>query len=174
VGKIHVYTGDGKGKTTAAIGLALRALGRGKRVVVIQFMKGKASGEILLLNKLKELGFPVEVYMFGSRGFVNLGNPSKRDIEEARKALNKAVEELLKKPFMLILDEVNVALKYRLISLEEVLKLIEQAKCECVELVLTGRGAPEEIIRNADLVTYMVEVKHYFKEKVKAREGIEF
>lgn len=173
MGKVHIYTGEGKGKTTAAIGLALRALGWGRKVVIIQFMKGTVSGEIMALKKLEKLGFPIEVYSYGSGQFI-LEKPSKRDFEEAEKALKRALKVLEEKPFMLILDEVLVALNYGLVELKDIINLIENAKRKCVELILTGRGAPRELVELADLVTHMVNVKHYYMEGLKARMGIEF
>ncbi|MCD6276023.1 MAG: cob(I)yrinic acid a,c-diamide adenosyltransferase [Thermoplasmata archaeon] len=166
---IHVYTGNGKGKTTAAFGLAMRAAGRGKKVCIIQFMKpDKGYGEQVSARKLG-----IEVHAFGSNRFVNKNNPAREDIERAKKALNFAKEKLRENYDLIILDEINVALDFNLISLEDVLSLISMLP-ERTELVLTGRYAKEEIIERADLVTEMREVKHYYRKGVMAREGIEY
>jgi len=166
---IHVYTGNGKGKTTAAFGLAMRAAGRGKKVCIIQFMKpDKGYGEQVSARKLG-----IEVHAFGSNRFVNKNNPAREDIERAKKALNFAREKLRENYDLIILDEINVALDFNLISLEDVLSLISMLP-ERTELVLTGRYAKEEIIERADLVTEMREVKHYYRKGVMAREGIEY
>lgn len=166
---IHVYTGNGKGKTTAAFGLAMRAAGRGKKVCIIQFMKPeKGYGEQVSARKLG-----IEVHAFGSNRFVNKNNPAREDIERAKKALNFAKEKLRENYDLIILDEINVALDFNLISLEDVLSLISMLP-ERTELVLTGRYAKEEIIERADLVTEMREVKHYYRKGVMAREGIEY
>lgn len=163
---IHVYTGNGKGKTTAAIGLAVRAYGRKKRVKIIQFMKSGGYGEI---TALKKLGIDVE--QFGRTEFVNRDNPEREDIELAERALARAFSAL---PLcdLLVLDEINVAIDYKLIELEDVLKLMEKAKN--IELVLTGRYAKEEIIERADYVTEMREIKHPYRKGIEGREGIEF
>ena len=166
---IHVYTGNGKGKTTAAFGLAMRASGRGKNVCIIQFMKpDKGYGEQISARKLG-----IEVYAFGRDKFVNKKNPAKEDIERAKNAL-KFVRQKLKEDYdLIVLDEINVAIDFNLISLDEVLKLIELLP-KRTELVLTGRYAKEEIIEMADLVTEMREIKHYYTKGVIAREGIEY
>ncbi len=169
MGYVHVYTGNGKGKTTAAFGLAMRAAGRGKSVCIIQFMKpDEGYGEQVSARKLG-----IEVYPFGTRRFVNKNNPSTEDVERAKNALAFAREKMKYNYDLLILDEVNVAIDFRLISLEEVLSLMD-ALPENTELILTGRYAPKEIIERADLVTEMREVKHYFAKGVMAREGIEY
>ena len=169
MGYIHVYTGNGKGKTTAAFGLAMRAAGRGKKVCIIQFMKpDKGYGEQVSARKLG-----IEVYPFGTTKFVNKNNPSKEDVERAKNALAFAREKMKENYDVMILDEVNVALDFHLISLEEVLSLINEIP-ENTELILTGRYALNEIIERADLVTEMREIKHYFTKGVMAREGIEY
>ncbi len=166
---IHVYTGNGKGKTTAAFGLAMRARGRGKKVCIIQFMKpDKGYGEQVSARKLG-----IEVYPFGRDKFINKKNPAKEDIERAKNALKFARQKFGEDYDLIVLDEINVALDYNLISLNEVLKLIDSLP-ERTELVLTGRYAKKEIIEKADLVTEMKEVKHYYTRGVIAREGIEY
>ncbi len=161
---IIVYTGNGKGKTTAAIGTAIRAIGHGKRVVMIQFMKGQPTGEL----NVKIPGF--KIYQFGSENFVI--EPTEEDKNRAKEAL-KFAEEVLEKenPFLLILDEVNVAVKMGLIESSEVIKLVKKVKNN---IILTGRYAPREFIEIADLVTEMKEIKHPFKKGLPAQEGIDF
>ncbi len=169
MGYIHVYTGNGKGKTTAAFGLAMRAAGRGKKVIIIQFMKpDKGYGEQVSARKLG-----IEVYPFGTDRFVNKKNPQKEDIERANKALEFAKEKLKEMYDVMVLDEINVALDFNLIKLEDVLSLLESIP-EKTELILTGRYAKDEIIERAHLVTEMREVKHYYRMGVIAREGIEY
>lgn len=168
---IHVYTGEGKGKTTAAFGLALRAVGSGKKVVVVQFLKGRKDvGEYKMGNKLQGM----EVHQFGRPDFVDPLKPLPIDFELAQEGLRfakKCMEE--KPPDLLILDEVNVALKFGLLKVNDVLALMRNAPVK-MELVLTGRHAPAEVIEKADLVTEMKEISHPFEEGVPAREGVEF
>lgn len=168
---IEVYTGEGKGKTTAAFGLALRALGNGKKVVIVQFMKGRKDvGEFRMGAKLQGL----EIHQFGRPEFVDPMNPLPIDFELAKEGL-KFAQRVLKEraPDLLILDEVNVALKFGLLKTSDVIALLKGAP-KSMEIVLTGRGAPKEIIEKADLVTEMKEVSHPFHEGVPAREGVEF
>ena len=169
-GLVQVYTGEGKGKTSAAFGLALRAIGRGLDVYMIQFIKGGFDyGELHIAEALPH--FRLEA--FGCGRFIDAGSPAEEDIVQARLALERASRVLEEgKHDILILDEVNVAMMYGLISVGDVLNLIAK-KPEGVELVLTGRGAPKEIIEAADLVTEMGEVKHPFRKGVRARKGIE-
>ena len=168
---IHVYTGEGKGKTTAAFGLALRALGSGKKVVIVQFMKGRKDvGEYKMGKKLQGM----EVHLFGRAELVDPLQPLSIDFELAQEGLRfakKRIEE--KPPDLLILDEVNVAIKFGLLNVNDVLAFMRNTPAS-VELVLTGRHAPKEIIEKADLVTEMKEISHPFEEGVPAREGVEF
>lgn len=170
LGLIQVYTGTGKGKTTAALGLGLRALGKGFKIYMIQFMKGDIEyGEITATRKLD--GFTIE--QFGRADFVDQNNPAKIDIEFAQKALSRAREILKANKYdILILDEINVALEWNLLELDDIMDLI-RTKPKNVELVLTGRHAHPKIIDLADLVTDMQEVKHPFQNGILAREGIE-
>jgi len=170
-GLIQVYTGNGKGKTSAAFGLALRAVGRGMRVFMIQFIKGGFDyGELYVVDKLPNLTLKV----FGRGKFVTEKPAGKEDVELAGQALALAEETIKGGRYdVVILDEVNVALSLKLISLEKVLRLIKE-KPKHVELVLTGRDAPEEIIEAADLVTEMREIKHPYKKGLPARKGIEY
>ena len=169
-GCIQVYTGNGKGKTTAALGLAIRALGRGLRVCFFQFIKGGGPyGEQLLSGRL---GPDFTLVQTGRPGWVNT-----KDITEDRRlaqaALQQAREALVSGVYdLFICDEINGAVGFGLIDLEQVLELM-RVKPEKVELVLTGRNADEKVIEAADLVTEMRELKHYYQAGVPARVGIE-
>ncbi len=170
-GMIQVYTGTGKGKTTAALGLAMRALGHGLKVYIIQFMKGNIRyGEVETARRLSP---DIVIKQMGRETFVNRDNPDKIDIELAQKAFALAKEVITSGEYdIVVLDEINVAVDYGLISLETLLDLIDSRPAH-VELILTGRYAKEEVIDRADLVTEMVEVKHYYREGIHSREGIE-
>jgi cob(I)alamin adenosyltransferase len=170
-GLVQVYTGNGKGKTSAAFGLALRAVGRGLKVYIVQFIKGGFDyGELYIADKLP--GLTLKAY--GRGRFVSEKDPDKVDAELARDALKKAQEVVNKGEVdVLILDEINVALSLKLIKNDEVLELIRK-KPEQMELVLTGRKAPVEIVQAADLVTEMIEIKHPYNSGFKARKGIEY
>jgi len=170
-GSVHLYTGEGEGKTVTAFGLALRAVGHGFKVIVIQFMKGRKDvGEYRVGKRLAP---ELEVYQFGREEFVDLENPKAVDVKLANKALNFAKEALKKKPKLLILDEINLALAIGLLKLEDVLKLLDEVSPSTV-VILTGRRAPKELIDRADLVTEMQEIKHPMKKGVPARKGIEY
>lgn len=171
-GITQIYTGNGKGKTTAALGLSLRAIGSGLKVAIIQFLKNNAEpGEIKIIkNKFPE----VEIFRCGGQDFITKNNISKEDIQEAEKGLNKTKKLVESKKFdLIILDEINVALFFKLLDCKEIDKMIEN-KPKKLELVLTGRYAPKEIIELADLVTEMKDIKHPYNNGVQAREGIEF
>ncbi len=169
-GYIQVYTGNGKGKTTAALGLALRAAGRGMKVYIGQFMKGQEYGELDAINNYLSDWITLEQY--GTPKFV-VGKPSEEDVKMAREGLKKAENAMLSGDYdIVILDEVNVSIYLKTLELEEVLNFIDK-KPESVELILTGRYAPQELIDRADLVTEMKEIKHYYTKGVIAREGIE-
>ncbi len=167
---IHVYTGDGKGKTTAALGLGMRAAGHGKRVLMVQFMKGRTNyGELSSAKMIP--GFTI--VQFGRPDFVDKRNPDPRDIEGAREAMDYALEAAkLRSCDLMILDELSVALDFGLVGIDRVKEFIG-AKPEEMELVITGRNAPQALIELADLVTEMREVKHYYRKGVQARQGIE-
>jgi cob(I)alamin adenosyltransferase len=168
-GCVHVYTGNGKGKTTAALGLCLRAVGAGFRVYMAQFMK---SGDYSELKALKRLGPQVTIEQFGTGRFVR-GKPSEEDRRVAMQGFDAATSALASGDYkMVILDESMVALHQGLLTREQILVWIDM-RPEAVELVLTGRNAPPEIIAKVDLVTDMREVKHYFQNGVTARVGIE-
>jgi cob(I)alamin adenosyltransferase len=169
-GLIQVYTGDGKGKTTAAIGQAIRAVGQGARVVMIQFMKGREYGEIRAVENVDNF----EIHQFGRDEFVDKANPAQRDIDYAHKGLEKA-QEILEDGGcdLLILDEINVAVDFNLIGIEDVLELIVH-KPRHLELILTGRNAPQEFERVAHLVTEMKEIKHPYQQGIEMRKGIDY
>lgn len=169
-GRIHVYTGSGKGKTTASLGLAIRASGHGMKVKIIQFMKGSTHyGE---LESLAKLG--IEVVQYGTLDFVDIRNPKQIDISQAEEALADVKTSVSSGQYdIIIADEINVAMGFHLINILDVLDMIE-SRNEHTELIMTGRMAPDEIINRADLVTEMREVKHYFKEEgLNGRMGIE-
>jgi len=170
-GLVQVYTGNGKGKTSAAFGVALRAVGRGLKVYVIQFIKGGFDyGETYVVDKLPNL----RLKAFGRGKFVTARPPEKEDIRLAEEALGLATNIIESGEYdVVILDEVNVALSLRLLDLEKVVKLVG-SKPPDIELVLTGRNAPQEIIEIADLVTEMKEVKHPYNKGFEARKGIEY
>lgn len=168
-GYFQVYTGDGKGKTTAALGLALRAAGRGFPVYIGQFMKGQDYGELHSLPLLKTVTHD----QYGDPGWVYKGKVTEAQRAAAHEGLQKARKALLSGDYrIVILDEINMALWFELISLEEVLELVDLRPPQ-VELVFTGRRAHEEVLAKAHLVTEMKEVKHYFSQGVPARKGIE-
>ena len=168
---MQVYTGNGKGKTTAAFGLALRAIGRGLKVYVIQFIKGGFDyGELYIADKLPNL----KLKAFGRGKFVTEKPAEKEDVKLAEEALALAEKVIKSGEYdIVILDEVNVALDLKLIKTEKVVELVK-SKPRHVELVLTGRYAPKEIIEIADLVTEMKEIKHPFNKGQQARKGIEY
>ncbi|MDI6905527.1 MAG: cob(I)yrinic acid a,c-diamide adenosyltransferase [Candidatus Bathyarchaeia archaeon] len=170
-GIVQVYTGNGKGKTSAAFGLALRAIGRGLKVYVIQFIKGGFDyGELYIVDKLPNLTLKA----FGRGRFVTEKPPEREDIEFAEKAMALAEEVVKSDEYdIVVLDEINVALNLKLIKIERVLELIRN-KPKHVELILTGRYAPDKIIEAANLVTEMREVKHPYNKGFQARKGIEY
>ena len=169
-GLIHVYTGNGKGKTTAAIGLGIRALGNGLKVLMIQFMKGRRYSELDALEQVKDF----TVVQFGRDEFVSKKNPEKIDIDLAQKGISYAREVLQKNLFdVVILDEINVAVDFHLIALDEVLNLLK-LKPKTMELILTGRYAPPELIKHADVVSEVLEIKHPYQKGIQSRKGIDW
>ncbi|HHE04832.1 cob(I)yrinic acid a,c-diamide adenosyltransferase [Thermovirga sp.] len=170
-GLIHVYTGNGKGKTTAALGLALRAAGHGAKVSIIQFMKGwPYYGEIEGLKKFSNITH----YLTGRPDFVDRANPDPEDYKGAEEGLRLAKEAITSGEYdLVVLDEINVVLDYGLLKLEEVLEIIKKRPTN-VEIVLTGRNAPKQLIDEADYVTEMVEVKHPYAKGCSGRKCIEY
>lgn len=169
-GLIHVYTGNGKGKTTAAIGLGVRAAGEGLKVLMIQFMKGRRYSELDALQQIKNF----TVVQFGRDEFVSKEKPAQVDIDLAQEGLAYAKEIICKQCHdLVILDEINVALEYRLIAFDDVLQLIKE-KPDSLELVLTGRYASPEIIKLADVVSEILEIKHPYQKGVLSRKGIDW
>lgn len=171
LGLVQVYTGGGKGKTTAALGLALRAWGRGLRICIIQFMKhGDDYGEVVALRKLGA----IEISQFGRDKLIHKGRHTKEDERLAHEGLEKAREALASGRYdLVIMDEINVVVDFGILQADEVLEVV-RARAGEVEVVLTGRNAPEEIIHEADLVTEMVMRKHPYDRGVMARKGIEY
>jgi cob(I)alamin adenosyltransferase len=167
-GYIHLYTGNGKGKTTAALGISLRAICSGKKVFFGQFMKGQPYSEL----KAQEYLPGLKMEQYGGICFVDK-KPSEEDIIDAKKGLKK-MEEILKSGDynLVVFDEINTAIFFGLLTLEEVISVIKKKPDE-TELILTGRYAKEELIELADLVTEMKEIKHYYNVGVEARKGIE-
>jgi len=170
-GMVEIFTGDGKGKTSAALGVALRALGHGLKVHIVFFMKGDFPyGEQKILSELSGITFN----RFGFRDFVDPSNVKPEEKEEAKKALKAARKAVLSLKYdLVILDEVNVAVAWKLIDLADVIKLIHD-RPERVELILTGRYADPELIKLADLVTDMTKVKHPFDKGILSRKGIDY
>jgi cob(I)alamin adenosyltransferase len=168
-GYVQIYTGDGKGKTTAALGLALRAAGHGLRTYIGQFMKGQHYGELDAVQ-----GNPhITIEQYGDIRCIRREEVTPEHIAQAHQGLERAREVLLSGEYdIIVLDEVNVTIWFGLLEVAEVLDLLGE-RPEGVELVLTGRRAPQELIEAADLVTEMREVKHYYQQGVGARRGVE-
>ena len=169
-GYVQIYTGDGKGKTTAAMGLALRTLGHGGRVFIVQFMKKGKTGEV---RALSAFGDRAKVIQTGPAGFLGPDNRNEF-VRAAKKGLDALKKALFSGEYDLVIaDELAVAVGLGLIPVGDVLELIRDKPAR-VELVITGRYASQELVDAADLVTEMREVKHYYKKGIKARRGIEF
>ena len=170
-GLVQVFTGDGKGKTTAALGAVIRALGQGRRAYIVFFMKGEYPyGERNILAELPH----VKVASFGSLDFVNPADVSPEDREQAQLALSAGREAMLSGKYdIVVLDEINVAVAFKLLALADVIELI-QDKPPQVELILTGRKADPELVKVADLVTECLKIKHPYDKGVGARPGIEY
>lgn len=168
-GQIHIYTGNGKGKTTAALGLSLRAVCAGKKVFFGQFIKGMDYSELKAAEYLPRF----EIRQFGRDCFI-YNEPKEEDILAAREGLNICKEIIKNKDYdLVILDELNIALYYKLFPVEEVIEMLEN-RADKMEIVITGRYAPQKLIDLAHLVTEMKEIKHYYKNGLEARLGIEF
>ena len=170
-GLVQVFTGNGKGKTTAALGTVLRALGHGIKVFIVVFMKGDYPyGEWDSLSNLAN----VDIARFGAEEFTDPENVKPEEREQAGQALAAAREAMLSGDYnLIVLDEVNVAVAWKLLPLGEVIKLIKD-KPENVELILTGRYADEELVKMANLVTEMQNIKHPYEQGIKARKGFEY
>jgi len=168
-GYVQVYTGDGKGKTTAALGLALRASGHEMRTYIGQFMKGQRYGELDALRDHPH----ITIEQYGDVRCIRREEVTPEHVAQARRGLARAREAMLSGEYdIIVLDEVNVTVWFRLLDVEQVLAFLDE-KPERVEVILTGRRAPQELIERADLVTEMREVKHYYEQGVLARDGIE-
>jgi len=169
-GQVQIYTGNGKGKTTAALGLCLRALGRGYRICFIQFMKSGEYGEIKALKNFSK----VTVKQYGLPGLIKVGQAKPEDRRLANQAVQYAKVAMGSRNFdLIVLDEIIVAIYFKLISESEVIKMIKN-KPKDLELVLTGRKASAKIINTANLVSEIKEIKHYYQAGLKARSGIEY
>ncbi len=168
-GYIQLYTGDGKGKTTAAIGLAIRAAGAGKTIVIAQFVKGMHYAEMDVLKMIPS----IRLKQYGRKCFIK-DEPTPEDIRAARRGM-KEVDAIVKNNecHVLILDEITIALLYQLVPVEHVVDLLRN-KPLSMEIVLTGRSAPQALYDVSDLVTEMKEIKHYYQKGVEARAGIEY
>jgi cob(I)alamin adenosyltransferase len=168
-GYVQIYTGDGKGKTTAAIGLAIRAIGAGLKVFLAQFVKGMVYSE---LKSLERFSPQLIVKQYGRAQFVH-NKPTEEDIVAARAGYEEARRIVQSGEYdLVILDEANIAVHFKMLSVEDLVRIIDE-KSESVELIFTGRNADPRLIERADLVTEMKEVKHYYKKGVAARPGIE-
>jgi cob(I)alamin adenosyltransferase len=173
-GCVQVYTGNGKGKTTAAVGLAVRAAGDGFKVYMVQFLKSSQTGE---LESAKKLEPNFQIFRFEKRrGFFWTLNDEekeelKKEVQQAYEFCFKALKE--KQCNILIMDEIMGAISNNLVTKEQIVELLE-ARPENIEVILTGRNVPQEIADRADLITEMKEVKHYFSQGIPAREGIEY
>jgi cob(I)alamin adenosyltransferase len=169
---IQIYTGEGKGKTTAAFGLALRAIGAGKKVAFIQFMKKPDTSEYKAIKKYK---LPIDINCYGI-GFYKILGDTHSDTEHKKScqnALEKTSEVILSNKYdLIILDEINVAIDLGLVDVNDVFNMLNKEKLP--EIVLTGRNADNKLIGLADLVSVIKAKKHYFNKDVKARKGIEY
>ena len=173
-GLILVHTGDGKGKTTAGLGLALRAWGSGLRVLILQFIKGGWKyGELEAIERLGQLDGRIEIRPLGL-GLMRSDEDREKHIRAAAKALQESERMMVSGQYdLIIFDEINYAVKFGLISLDDVLALLDK-KPEKLHVLLTGREARPELIERADLVTEMKLVKHPYQQGIKAQQGIEF
>jgi cob(I)alamin adenosyltransferase len=168
-GYLHIYTGDGKGKTTAALGLTLRAAGAGKRVLFAQFLKCHTCSEHKALDRFKDC---IEVRRFGNGEWIR-GGFSGEQADLVKRGMAEIFDSIRASSYdLIVLDEAVTAVALGLVSVDALLNLVEARQPEC-EMVLTGRGAPQQLLDCADLVTEMVSIRHYFDSGVAAREGIE-
>lgn len=169
-GNVHLYTGNGKGKTTASIGLAIRAAGAGMKVFIAQFIKGMHYNELSALEKFEG---QIVIKQYGRDCFIK-NEPEEADRMAARSGFDEVEKIVMEGAFdMVVLDEINIALYYKLVDISEVAMMIKK-RPEHMELVLTGRYAPQSLIDLSDLVTNMEEIKHYYQNGIEARPGIEY
>lgn len=169
-GFIQVYTGNGKGKTTAAIGLAVRAVGAKKKVFIAQFVKGMVYSEIEVLRQLTPA---IKVNLYGKDCFISR-EPSEEDIQAAKNGLKEVSEIIHSEQYdVIILDEATIAVNFNLFSIDDLIAVLRLKPIQ-TEIIITGRYAPPELLELADLVTDMTEVKHYYTSGVLSRKGIEF
>ncbi|MFA7136636.1 MAG: cob(I)yrinic acid a,c-diamide adenosyltransferase [Bacteroidales bacterium] len=169
-GYIQVYTGNGKGKTTAAFGLALRAVGAGKKVFFAQFVKGQIYSELEAVEKYLP---SITIKQYGLDCFI-VNSPTEADIKAAKEGLAQVAEIIASGQYdIIVLDEANIAIYYNLFSVQELIDVITK-RPKNVEIIVTGRYAPPELLEIAHLVTEMKEIKHYYTQGVEARKGIEF
>lgn len=167
-GFVQVYTGNGKGKTTAALGLALRAAAAGKKVFIGQFVKGMHYSELDIIQHIEN----IDLKQYGADCFI-YKEPTENDIRIAVEGLNEMAEILKNGKYdVVVMDEANIAIYFKLFTFEELWKVVSD-RANHVEVVITGRYAPPELIEKADLVTEMKEIKHYYTKGVQARTGIE-
>jgi cob(I)alamin adenosyltransferase len=171
LGLVHIYTGNGKGKTTAAFGLALRAWGRGKRVCIVQFMKrGESYGEVQAIDRLDG----IEIRQFGRGRFIVKGKASEEDVLSAKEGFEFARAVLSSGEYdVVVMDEICITIDFDILSSGEVIDALNGRR-EGVEVVMTGRNAPQELIEMADYVTEMVPIKHPFEKGINARKGVEY
>ncbi len=169
-GIVMLFTGDGKGKTTAAVGAAVRAAGHGATVLIIQFMKGRLYGELAAVEKIDNL----TIEQYGRDEFVDPKDPERIDVELAEKGWARALEAAASDPpSLLVLDEINIAVSFGLIPLETVVRFVDD-RPDGMDLIMTGRYAAQELIDSADTVTEMKEIKHHYNAGVQMRKGIEY
>jgi len=169
-GIVMLFTGDGKGKTTAAVGAAVRAAGHGATVLIIQFMKGRLYGELAAVKKIDNL----TIEQYGRDEFVDPKDPERIDVELAEKGWARALEAAASDPpSLLVLDEINIAVSFGLIPLETVVRFVND-RPDGMDLIMTGRYAAQELIDIADTVTEMKEIKHHYNAGVQMRKGIEY
>lgn len=169
-GYIQVYTGNGKGKTTAAIGLSVRAAGAGKKVFFAQFVKGKVYSEIEAIHRFLP---SITVKQYGHECFI-FNAPTQDDMTVARKGFDEISEIITSGQYdIVVLDEANIAIYYNLFTSDQLIDVLKQKPDE-TEIIITGRYAPLELVEFVDLVTEMQEIKHYYQRGIEAREGIEF
>ncbi|MBN1755761.1 cob(I)yrinic acid a,c-diamide adenosyltransferase [bacterium] len=168
---LQIYTGNGRGKTTSALGQALRACGHGLKVIMIQFMKGDINyGEVKIAPMIPNF----ELLQFGLPTFVKKGDPSEEDLRLAEEGFQHARKVILGKDYdVVVLDELNVAIDYGLIDLDRVLRLLDDCPEE-LEIIITGRYASPELVKRADLVSEILDIKHPYQRGVNARQGFDY